>query len=148
MLAAMLPIAYALALGRVGTISFDEHQRLEILLTIAQSLLGALLLANMRFAWWEAALLFALWATQFALSGFEKPLAMSEGVEAHNSLATQLAGLLSIAVDRVEVSARLGKQLITALYFIWTAVIIGLAVKRRSMFQAFAIFPRLMREHR
>ena len=148
MLVAMLPIAYALALGRVATISFDEHQRLEILMTIGQSLLGALLLANMRFAWWEAALLFALWATQFALSGFEKPLAMSEGVEAHNSLATQLAGLLSIAVDRVEVSARLGKQLITALYFIWTAVIIGLAVKRRSMFQAFAIFPRLMREHR
>jgi hypothetical protein len=148
MLAAMLPIAYALALGRVGTISFDEHQKLEILMTIGQSLLGALLLANMRFAWWEAALLFTLWAIQFALSGFEKPLAMSEGIEAHNSLATQLAGLLSIAVDRVESAAKLGKEAITALYFVWTAIIIGLAVKRRTPLQAFAIFPRLLREHR
>jgi cation:H+ antiporter len=148
MLAAMLPIAYALALGRVGTISFDEHQRLEILMTIGQSLLGALLLANMRFAWWEAALLFTLWAIQFVLSGFEKPLAMSEGIEAHNSLATQLSGILSIAVDRVEASAKLGKEAITALYFVWTAIIIGVAVKRRTPLQAFVIFPRLLREHR
>ncbi|HYV04842.1 MAG TPA: hypothetical protein VFB82_09660 [Blastocatellia bacterium] len=148
MLAAMLPIAYALALGRVGTISFDDHQRLEILMTIGQSLLGALLLANMRFAWWEAGLLFALWAIQFVLSGFEKPLAMSEGVEAHNSLATQLGGLLSISVDRIEVFARLGKEVITALYFTWTAVIIAVAVKRRSMLQAFVLFPKLLREHR
>ena len=148
MLAAMLPIAYALALGRVDTISFDDHQRLEILLTIGQSLLGAVLLANMRFAWWEAGLLFALWAIQFVLSGFEKPLAMSEGVEAHNSLATQLGGLLSVGVDRIEVFARLGKEAITALYFTWTALIIAVAMKRRSMPQAFVLFPKLLREHR
>src|SRR6185369_17354944 len=79
MLAAMLPIAYALALGRAGTIVFDSHQKVEILMTIGQSLLGALLLANMRFAWWEAALMFALWGIQFVLSGFEKPL--EPGVE-------------------------------------------------------------------
>src|SRR5437764_11241946 len=60
MLVAMLPIAYALALGQLGVITFDEHQRLEILMTIGQSLLGAVLLANMRFSWWEALLLFAL----------------------------------------------------------------------------------------
>ncbi|MEK6300930.1 MAG: hypothetical protein AABO41_09435 [Acidobacteriota bacterium] len=148
MLAAMLPIAYGLALGRVDTISFDEHQRLEILMTIGQSLLGAMLLANMRFSWWEAGLLFALWATQFVLSGFEKPLAISEGVEAHNSLASQLGGLLSIGVDRIEVMARVGKEVITALYFTWTGVIIAVAVKRRSMPQAFVLFPKLLREHR
>jgi cation:H+ antiporter len=147
MLAAMLPIAYALALGRVGTISFDEHQRLEILLTIAQSLLGALLLANMRFAWWEAALLFALWATQFALSGFEKPLAMTEGTEAHNSLASHLAGWMSVRVDQIELFARRGKEIITGLYFAWTATVIALAVKRRTPFEAFALLPKLMREH-
>lgn len=147
MLAAMLPIAYALALGRVGTISFDEHQRLEILITIAQSLLGALLLANMRFAWWEAALLFTLWATQFALSGFEKPLAMTEGTEAHNSLASHLAGWMSVRVDQVELFARRGKEIITGLYFAWTAIVIALAVKRRTPFEAFALLPKLMREH-
>lgn len=144
MLAAMLPIAYALALGHAGTIDFDQHQELEILMTIGQSLLGALLLANMRFTWWEAALLFALWAVQFVLSGFEKPI---DPAMPHNSLAAHVAGWLSIGADQVEWLAHRGKEVITALYFIWTGVIIGVAIKRRSTFEAFAVFPKLMREH-
>src|SRR5215471_4771819 len=74
MLAAMLPIAYALALGHVAAIDFDNHQRVEILMTIGQSLVGALLLANMRFTWGESILLFVLWAVQFILSGLERPV--------------------------------------------------------------------------
>src|SRR6185436_14721788 len=34
MLAAMLPIAYAISLGHLGTINFDQHQELEVLMTI------------------------------------------------------------------------------------------------------------------
>ncbi len=147
MLAAMLPIAYALALGHLGTIDFDQHQELEILMTIGQSLLGAMLLANMKFAWWEAAVLFGLWAAQFALSGFEKPLPTADDVVAHNSLAEWLAGGLSISVDFIESFARRGKEVITALYFAWTAAIIVSAIKRRSVFEVFAVFPKLMREH-
>ncbi len=147
MLVAMLPIAYALALGHLGTINFDEHQELEILMTIGQSLLGAMLLANMKFAWWEAALLFVLWAAQFALSGFEKPLIATEGAAVHNSLAEWLAGGLSISVDFIELFARRGKEVITALYFAWTAGIIVSAIKRRSVFEVFTVFPKLMREH-
>ncbi|HST20837.1 MAG TPA: hypothetical protein VLR90_06960 [Blastocatellia bacterium] len=147
MLVAMLPIAYALALGHLGTINFDEHQKLEILMTIGQSLLGAMLLANMKFAWWEAALLFVLWAAQFALSGFEKPLIATEGVAVHNSLAEWLAGGLSISVDFVELFARRGKEVITIIYFAWTAGIIVSAIKRRSLFEVFTVFPKLMREH-
>jgi cation:H+ antiporter len=143
MLAAMLPIAYGLSLGHLGSITFDQHQQLEILMTIGQSLLGALLLANMRFSWWEATLLFVLWATQFVLSGFEKPLEP----EAHNTIAMHLSSALSISVDQVERLAHDGKAVITALYFIWTGIVIILAVKRRKMFEAFAEFPRLMREH-
>ena len=144
MLAAMLPIAYALALGRAATIDFDPHQELEVLLTIGQSLLGALLLANMRFNWWEAALLFTLWVVQFALSGFEKPI--DPGMT-YNSFAAHVAGWLSVGVEQVEAFAHHGKEVITALYFIWTAAIVGVAVKRRSMFEAFVVFPKLMREH-
>jgi cation:H+ antiporter len=144
MLAAMLPIAYALALGHLGTIDFDPHQELEILMTIGQSLLGALLLANMRFNWWEASLLFALWAIQFALSGLEKPI--DPGM-LHNSLAAHIGGWLSIGVEHVESFAHLGKQAITALYFIWTGAVIGIAIKRRHPFEAFVVFPKLMREH-
>ncbi|HEX8184460.1 MAG TPA: hypothetical protein VF747_06905, partial [Blastocatellia bacterium] len=143
MLAAMLPIAYALALGEWATINFDQHQEIEILMTIGQSLLGALLLANMRFAWWEAALLFILWVIQFVLSGFEKPL----DVEAHNSLALQVAGTLSIGVEKIESFAHLGKIAITYIYFIWITVIILLGIKKRSLFKAFSTFSKLMRKH-
>jgi hypothetical protein len=46
----------------------------------------------------------------------------------------------------VEDVARYGKYVITALYFLWAALIILMAFKRRS-FEAITAFPRLMREH-
>jgi cation:H+ antiporter len=70
LLAAMLPIVYSMSRGEPTPISFDPQQRLEILMTLAQSLVGTLFLINMQLAWWEAALLFFLWAVQFALSPF------------------------------------------------------------------------------
>jgi hypothetical protein len=51
----------------VGTpthIPFDEFQRTEILLTIAQSMLGLLLLSNMSFHIVEAGGIFFLWGLQ------------------------------------------------------------------------------------
>jgi len=144
MLAAMLPIAYAIALGHLGTIDFDQHQRLEILMTIGQSLLGALFLANMRFRWWEAALLFLLWAVQFVLSGFEKPV---DPAMPHNNFAIHVAAWLSISSDQVETLAHRGKEVITGLYFGWVVLIVATAIKRRRIFEAFSIFPKLMREH-
>jgi cation:H+ antiporter len=144
MLAAMLPIAYAIALGHLGTIDFDQHQRLEILMTIGQSLLGALFLANMRFRWWEAALLFLLWAVQFILSGFEKPV---DPAMPHNNFATHVAAWLSISSDQVETFAHRGKEVITGLYFGWVVLIVATAIKRRRIFEAFSVFPKLMREH-
>jgi cation:H+ antiporter len=143
MLAAMLPIAYALAIGRFTTIDFDGHQELEILMTIGQSLLGALLLANLRFSWWEASLLFGLWLVQFLLSGLEKPL--DPGI-AYNSMAQQVAGWLSLRVDQVEGFAHRGKEVITGLYFLWAAVLIMLATRQRR-FEALRVFPGLMRKH-
>jgi cation:H+ antiporter len=143
MLVAMLPLAYAFSLGSFGTIHFDEHQRVEILMTIGQSLLGALLLANMRFAWWESSLLFLLWATQFFLSGVEKPFGPAD---LHNSLAIEVARWLAVSVDGVEATAKIGKEVITGLYFAWSAIILLMAFRRRS-FEAITEFPRLMREH-
>ncbi|HXA07881.1 MAG TPA: hypothetical protein VNY30_23705 [Bryobacteraceae bacterium] len=68
LLAAMLPIVFSISRGAPSTISFDSQQELEILMTLGQSLIGALFLINMELAWWEAAALFFLWAIQFALS--------------------------------------------------------------------------------
>ncbi len=68
LLAAMLPIVYSVSLGVPAAIPLDPEQVMELLMTLGQSLVGALLLARMRLVWWEAAGLFVLWAAQFALS--------------------------------------------------------------------------------
>ena len=64
-LAAMIPIVYSLSKGYPAALPFDGAQQDEILITILQSMLGLLILSNMRFAFWEAALLFVLWFAQF-----------------------------------------------------------------------------------
>jgi cation:H+ antiporter len=64
-LVAMIPMVYCISLGRVEAIPFDAHQRMEILLTVAQGFLGFLLLINLQFAWYEAVGLFVLWLFQF-----------------------------------------------------------------------------------
>ncbi|MEX2264479.1 MAG: hypothetical protein WD696_21170 [Bryobacteraceae bacterium] len=68
LLAAMLPIVFSVSRGTPSTIPFDEQQQLEILMTLGQSLVGAIFLLNMKLTWWEAASLFGLWFVQFALS--------------------------------------------------------------------------------
>jgi cation:H+ antiporter len=68
LLAAMLPIVYSLSMGVPSAIPMDREHQLELLMTLGQSLVGALLLVKMRLVWWEAAGLFVLWAVQFALS--------------------------------------------------------------------------------
>ena len=68
LLAAMLPIVYSMSRGAPSSIPLDVEQEVELLLTVAQSLLGVLFLLKMRLAWWEAAGLFVLWVVQFALS--------------------------------------------------------------------------------
>src|SRR3989338_4735963 len=64
-LTGMIPFVYALSVGSFQPIPFDEHQRLEILLTVVQSFLGFLFLASMDFRPFEAVGLFVLWVIQF-----------------------------------------------------------------------------------
>ena len=79
-LAAMIPLVYgwshAAAGGGWTAFRFDAEQRLEIALTLAQSLVALLLLMAMRFDWWEAAGLFALWLTQFAWPATREAVAL------------------------------------------------------------------------
>ena len=65
MLAAMIPIVYSFSVGAATFVPFDEFQKREILLTVAQSMLGMLLLANMSFHIIEAGGIFFLWGLQF-----------------------------------------------------------------------------------
>jgi cation:H+ antiporter len=68
-LVAMIPFIYSFGMGKISFIVFDDHQKLEILLTIIQSYLGFLFLASMNFAFFEAAALFVLWLAQFLVPG-------------------------------------------------------------------------------
>jgi len=73
-LVAMIPFIYSFALGRIAPVIFDDHQKLEILLTIVQSYLGFLFLASMEFGFFEAAALFLLWLVQFLYPGIRQPI--------------------------------------------------------------------------
>jgi cation:H+ antiporter len=73
-LVAMVPFIYSLGLKRIAPIVFDDHQKLEILLTIIQSYLGFLFLASMDFALLEAVGLFILWLAQFLIPGIRQEI--------------------------------------------------------------------------
>ncbi len=67
LLMAMLPIVLSLSHGAISFIPLDPEQQSELLLTAGQSLVGLVFLINMEFAWWEALLMFVLFASQFVL---------------------------------------------------------------------------------
>jgi len=64
-LSGLIPVIYCISHGSTAPLPLDHHQRVEILLTILQSLLGWLLLASMSMTAYEAAVLFLFWLVQF-----------------------------------------------------------------------------------
>ena len=70
LLVAMLPVVFSLSRGGISSFPLDDQQRLELLLTIGQSLLGMIFLVNMSIAWWEVLAMFLLFAAQFVLPAF------------------------------------------------------------------------------
>jgi cation:H+ antiporter len=73
LLVAMLPIVLSLGHGSVQALIFDAEQKRELLLTVGQSFISFVFLLNMEFAWWEALMLFVLFAAQFVLPAWCKP---------------------------------------------------------------------------
>jgi cation:H+ antiporter len=94
LLMAMLPLVYSASRGISSVIPLDAHQELELLMTIGQALVGMLFLVNMVREWWEAAVLFVLWAVQFGFSAAGANIAIA-GLNVH--------------------------QLVTIVYFVWAA---------------------------
>jgi cation:H+ antiporter len=118
MLAAMLPVVYSFRMGALTPIPFNAHQKLEIALTISQSLLGLVLLINMRFSCFEACLLFTLWFVQFVFSA-----------------VTPSESFFSVHL------------IVTILYFVWSAVELGRMIFGDREFTAFKIFGELAKSH-
>ena len=79
-LAAMIPIVYSMSSGHAAALPFDGTQREEILLTVAQSIVAALLLVRMKFEWWGALLLFVLWLAQFVVAEWRGEITVIYGV--------------------------------------------------------------------
>jgi cation:H+ antiporter len=66
-LSAMIPVIFVISAGQLRPLTFDDHQKAEILLTILQSFLGFLLLLNLELKMHEAVILFVFWLVQFAV---------------------------------------------------------------------------------
>lgn len=83
-LAAMIPLVYGYShLRHFGTwadFHFDAPQRLEIVLTLLQTGLGMMLLANMEFDWRDASALFVLWAVQLVQPHLREEVAVAYAV--------------------------------------------------------------------
>ncbi|MBI5835727.1 MAG: hypothetical protein HZB25_00650 [Candidatus Eisenbacteria bacterium] len=91
-LASLIPIVYSFSVGHPTAVVFDHQQKLEIGLTLAQSLLGFFFIVNMEFRWHEAAGLFLLWLVQFVWPGSHVPVMAAYLAWALIELALLLTG--------------------------------------------------------
>ena len=123
LLAAMLPIVYSISRGAVSPIPFDDEQKLEVLMTLGQSLVSILFLVNMKLTWWEAGSLFSLWFIQFAFSPFKPG-----------------PGFVGYMAGHIH-------WIVTALYFLWFAVGLARYARGGRRPEAFLLFAALWRQH-
>ncbi len=75
-LAATIPIVFSVARGGPSSLELDQMQRMEILLTVVQSVVAVLLLSRMRLTWWDATGLFVLWLLQFLVAAWREEIAL------------------------------------------------------------------------
>jgi cation:H+ antiporter len=78
-LAAMIPIVYSMSLGHPAAVPLAEH-RVELMLTLLQSALGVVLLANFNFQAYEALGLFVLWLAQFMVPSWREEISIAYAV--------------------------------------------------------------------
>jgi len=74
LLTAMLPIVLSFSVGAVTPIVFDPEQRVELLLTLGQAVVGMTFLMTMQLAWFEAAIMFVFFWLPFVHSSWAKPV--------------------------------------------------------------------------
>lgn len=82
LLIATIPVVYSLSLGHPAEIALVPLSRDEILLTAAQTLLGVAMLARLRLTLFDAVLLLALFAAQFAVPAIRLEVALAYVISA------------------------------------------------------------------
>jgi cation:H+ antiporter len=78
-LAAMIPVVYSMSKGEPTPVPLAEH-RVELVLTLLQSMLGVVLLSNFNFQAHEALGLFGLWLAQFLKPDIREEICIVYGV--------------------------------------------------------------------
>jgi cation:H+ antiporter len=92
LLTAMLPIVLSISVGTVTPIVFDPEQRVELLLTLGQAVVGMTFLMNMQLAWYEAAVMFVFFWIPFVYSPWAKPVTILYFAWAGVEVVRMLAG--------------------------------------------------------
>jgi cation:H+ antiporter len=92
LLTAMLPIVLSISTGTPTPIVFDEEQRVELLLTLGQAVIGMMFLLSMRLTWYEASIMFAFFWVPFVHSSWAKPVTMLYFAWAAMEVGRMLAG--------------------------------------------------------
>lgn len=93
LLGGSLPIIFSISAGGYSTVTFNEHQREEILLTILQTGMVIAMMWNTKISWWKALLILALW-----IIGFFVPTERIHMIYVH--LAAIIAILLGYAITQ------------------------------------------------
>jgi cation:H+ antiporter len=103
-LAAMIPLVYGFSHlqhhGDWASFTFDAEQRLEIVLTLLQTLLGAVILAELEFDATDAAALFVLWLAQFLVPHLREEVAVAYGLWIMALLVAYAVGKRPLLVPR------------------------------------------------
>ncbi len=83
-LAAMIPLVFGYShmhhTGTWATFTFDHEQELELILTLLQTFLGAVILAELEFDATDASALFVLWLAQFLVPHWREEVAIAYGI--------------------------------------------------------------------
>jgi cation:H+ antiporter len=92
LLTAMLPIVLSLSAGGVTPIVFDQEQRIELLLTLGQAVVGMTFLMSMRLTWYEATVMFVFFWLPFVHPSWAKPVTVLYFAWAALEVGRMLAG--------------------------------------------------------
>lgn len=103
LLPAMLVIVFSLSRGAPSVIPFNEHQQMELLMTLGQSLVGMIFLVNMAMSAWEASCLFVLWFIQFLFSPIQPGPTVWGQVAGHIHEWTTYAYLIWFGIEMVRI---------------------------------------------
>ena len=100
-LAAMIPTVYSLSAGQLMAVPLDGMHRHEVLLTILQSLLGLVLLLNMRYSAFEALMIFVTWFVQFVVPQIRVEIMYFYGLLILGGFVQLLRGRRGISAFRI-----------------------------------------------